>query len=84
MDQFLNVEGILIENKALSNHELISYIKQLKIKNFRGVFMRDNLPKKKRNTECGIVNLADSLSFKLIGFVITIDIILIHMVYHHH
>ena len=24
--------------------------------------MRDNLPKKKRNTECGIVNLADSLS----------------------
>ena len=62
MDKFLNVEGIIIENKALSNHELIEYIKQLKIKHFRGVFMRDDLPKKKRNKECGIVNLADSLS----------------------
>ena len=62
MDKFLNVEGIIIENKALSNHELIGYIKQLKIKHFRGVFMRDNLPKKKRTEECGIVNFADSLS----------------------
>ena len=62
MDKFLNVEGILIENKALSNYELIEYIKQLKIKHFRGVFMRDDLPKKKRTKECGIVNLADSLS----------------------
>ena len=62
MDKFLNVEGIIIENKALSNRELIEYIKQLKIKHFRGVFMRDDLPKKKRTKECGIVNLADSLS----------------------
>ena len=62
MDKFLNVEGIIIENKALSNHELIEYIKQLKIKHFRGVFMRDSLPKKPRTKECGIVNLADSLS----------------------
>ena len=62
MDNFLNVEGLIIENKALSNHELIGFIKQLKIKNFRGVFMRDDLPKKKRTKECGIVNLADSLS----------------------
>ena len=62
MDKFLKVEGILIENKALSNLELIEYIKKLKIKNFRGVFMRDNLKKKKRRAECGNVNLADSLS----------------------
>ena len=73
MDNFLNVEGLIIENKALSNHELIGFIKQLKIKNFRGVFMRDSLPKKQRRvestqrstgrrSECGIVNLADSLS----------------------
>ena len=47
MTNFLNVEGLIIENKALTNHELIYYIKQLNIKNFRGVFMRDNLPKKK-------------------------------------
>ena len=73
MEKFLNVEGLIIENKALSNHELIGFIKQLKIKNFRGVFMRDSLPKKQRRVEstqrstgrrpeCGIVNLADSLS----------------------
>ena len=84
MDKFLNVEGIIIENKALSNHELIEYIKQLKIKHFRGVFMRDGLPKKKRTKECGIVNLADSLSDGTNGFVILIIIILIHMVYHRH
>ena len=62
MDNFLNVEGLIIENKSLSNYELVDYIKQLKIKNFRGIFMRDNLPKKKRINECGIVNLDDSFS----------------------
>ena len=62
MVNFLNVEGLIIENKALTNHELIYYIKQLNIKNFRGVFMRDNLPKKRFKKECGIVNLDDSFS----------------------
>ena len=47
MNKFLNVEEIIIENKALSNHELIGYIKQLKIKHLRDVFMRDDLPKRK-------------------------------------
>jgi hypothetical protein len=32
-------------------------VKELKIKNFRGVFMRDTLPNKIKNKECGIVNL---------------------------
>ena len=62
VDNFLNVEGLIIENKALTNHELINYIKQLGIKNFRGVFMRDNLPKKIFKKECGIVNLDDTFS----------------------
>jgi hypothetical protein len=31
--------------------------KELKIKNFRGVFMRDTLPNKIKANECGIVNL---------------------------
>jgi hypothetical protein len=31
--------------------------KELKIKNFRGVFMRDTLPNKIKANECGVVNL---------------------------
>ena len=31
--------------------------RELKIKNFRGVFMRDTLPKKCYQTECGVINL---------------------------
>ena len=30
MVKFLNVEGIIIKNKALSNRELIEYIKKVK------------------------------------------------------
>ena len=51
------VSGITIPDKLLSNFELDHYAIQLKIPNFRGVFMRDMLPKNPRNTECGIVNL---------------------------
>ena len=50
------VFGIDIPDKPLSNFELERYVKQLKIPNFRGVFMRDTLPDHPRNTECGIVN----------------------------
>ena len=50
------VFGIAIPHKPLSNFELERYVKQLKIPNFRGVFMRDTLPDKPRNAECGIVN----------------------------
>lgn len=38
------------------------YAKQLKIRNFRGVFMRDMLPDKINKTECGIINLDSILS----------------------
>ncbi len=33
------------------------YAKQLKIKHFRGVFMRDTLPDKPKHRECGVINL---------------------------
>ena len=33
------------------------YAKLLKIKNFRGVFMRDTLPSSPNKTECSIINL---------------------------
>ena len=45
------------ELKPLTNHELEEKVKELNIKNFRGVFMRDTLPNKVNNNEVGIVNL---------------------------
>ena len=50
----------IADSKGLTNLELIEYAKQLKIKNFRGVFMRDTLPQRAYNKECGIVNLNTS------------------------
>ena len=35
-------------------------VKKLKIKNIRGVFMTDELPKKVHKVECRIINLEDS------------------------
>lgn len=47
--------------RALTNIDLIKYAKMLKIRNFRGVFMRDELPRSgPRRTECAIVNLDNS------------------------
>ncbi len=42
---------------TMSNFDIIRIAKQLKIKYFRGVFMRDSLPNKIRTNECGIVNI---------------------------
>lgn len=42
----------------MSVSDLEFYIKKLGVKNFKGVFMRDTLPKSKPNkVECGIINL---------------------------
>src|SRR5688572_19599393 len=56
----INVEGIILPNKPLTNLELLEAAKKLNIPNFRGVFVRDELPKKPRRNECGIMNLDDS------------------------
>lgn len=48
---------IKIAKRALTNVDIIRYVQKLKIPYFRGVFMRDNLPKRIRQFECGIVNL---------------------------
>ena len=56
----MNVYGIHIPDKSLSNFELLDYAKQLNIPNFRGVFMKDELPKKPWKNECGIVNFNSS------------------------
>ena len=52
----MDVFGLYIPNKVLTNFDLINYVKELKRTNFRGVFMRDTLPKSPRKEECGIVN----------------------------
>jgi hypothetical protein len=46
----------------LSNVELKKLAKKLEIKNFRGIFMRDTLPKKVKKEECGIINLDLSMN----------------------
>jgi len=56
----IDVEGLTLPNIALSNIQLIEAAKTLNINNFRGVFLRDELPKKPRANECGILNLDDS------------------------
>ena len=57
----MKVYGIEIpSDKGLTNVDIESYVKKLKIPNFRGVFMRDTLPTKLRKVECSIVNLNKS------------------------
>ena len=56
----MNVCGLEIPDKPLSNFDLITYSKELKIPNFRGVYMRDNLPSHPYKNECGIVNFNTS------------------------
>lgn len=41
----------------MTNFQLIKYAKELQIPNFRGVYMRDDLPKTPRKYETAIVNL---------------------------
>ena len=56
----INVEGVTLPNIALSNIQLSEAAKKLKLSNFRGVFLRDELPKNVKVRECGILNLDDS------------------------
>jgi hypothetical protein len=56
----IDVCGIVLPNKPLTNLELLDAAKKLNILNFRGFFMRDDLPKKPKRNECGILNLDDS------------------------
>ena len=57
----MKVYGLDISSaKPLTNFDLIKYAHELKIENFRGVFMRDTLPKSPNHKECGIVNFNTS------------------------
>ena len=49
-----------LPDRALSNYDIEKAVKDLKIKKFRGCFMRDTLPKKPLKNECLVLNLDDS------------------------
>ena len=53
----ISVEGVNLPNKALTNFELLDAVKKLKIKKLRGIFMRNELPRRPLNRESGILNL---------------------------
>ena len=53
----MKVYGLKIpNNRGLTNIDICGYAKELGIQNFRGVFMRDTLPRVAHRKECGIVN----------------------------
>ena len=52
----MQIFNISVPDKPLTNIELVRYARLLKIPDFRGVFMRDTLPKYPFNVESGIVN----------------------------
>ena len=56
------VDSITLLNKPLSHLHLkiIDAAKRLSVNGFRGVFLRDTLPKKAKLSECGILNLDSS------------------------
>ena len=45
---------------GLTNFDIIHLVKHLNIPNFKGVFMRDELPEQPDEKECGIVNFNKS------------------------
>ena len=53
----MKVYGLDIsDDRGLTNIDLYSYARELKIDNFSGVFMRNTLPRIPHQTECGILN----------------------------
>ena len=57
-----NYDGLLcpIGLASLSNLEQLEAARKLMIPNFRGVNLRDTLPKRPKRKECGILNLDDT------------------------
>ena len=51
------VDSVVLPYKPLSHLEISDAAKKLSLYGFRGVFLRDTLPKKPKLNECGILNL---------------------------
>ena len=56
----MRIFNVSIPDRPLTNIELSSYVRELEIPHFIGVFMRDTLPQYPFNIGCGIVNLNTS------------------------
>ena len=56
----ISVGNLVLPNKPLSNLELLEAARKLRIPNFRGVNLRDTLPKRAKRKECCILNLDDT------------------------
>ena len=56
----MDVFGINVPEKALTNYDLIKCVTWQSIPHFRCVFMRDTLPSVPRKVECGNVNINTS------------------------
>ena len=54
------VDSVVLPNKPLSNLEIIDAAKMLSLDGFRGVYLRDTLPTKKKLNEYDILNLDSS------------------------
>ena len=54
------VDSVVLPNKPLSNLEILDGAKRLSVNEFRGVFLRDTLPKEAKLNECCILNLDSS------------------------
>ena len=54
------VNSVSLQNKPLSNLEIIDAAKNLSLYGFRGAFLRDTFPTKTKLNECGILNLDSS------------------------
>lgn len=48
--------------RPLTNYDLSKYVNMLGIPHFRGIYMRDTLPKKPLEVECWILNHGDNRS----------------------
>ena len=59
------------DNKGLTNLDISEYARKLGIENFRGVFMRDTLPRVAHHKECGIVNFNTSYQSAIFGCAIS-------------
>ena len=53
----ISVDSVTLPNKPLSNLEIIHAAKRLSLNGFRGVFLRETLPKRAKLNECGIFQL---------------------------
>ena len=54
------IEKYHLGYNSLTNFDLYDIVQDLEIPNFRGVFMRDTLPKTPKSNECGIMNFNTS------------------------